>query len=57
MDSSGPAWTEAWIDVKAVSDTLGHANVRITMGLYQRVRQQVHVDAAEKVVALLAASS
>jgi integrase len=47
---------EAGIDVKVVSDTLGHANVRITMDLYQHVRQQVHVDAAERVVELLASS-
>jgi integrase len=45
---------EAGVDIKVVSHLLGHANTKITMDLYQHVRQQVHVDAAERVVDLLA---
>jgi integrase len=44
---------EAGIDVKIVSEMLGHSTTRITQDLYQHVRHQVHVDSAEKVVALL----
>jgi integrase len=48
---------EAGVDIKVVSDLLGHANTRITQDIYQHVRQQIHVDAAEKVVELLASST
>jgi integrase len=44
---------DAGIDVKIVSDQLGRSTTRITQDLYQHVRLQLHVDAAEKVVALL----
>ncbi len=44
---------EAGLDIKVVSDQLGHSTTRITHDLYQHVRQAVHDDAAEKVVALL----
>jgi integrase len=44
---------EAGVDIKIVSDQLGHSTTRITQDLYQHVRRQVHQDAAEKVVALL----
>lgn len=44
---------EAGIDVKIVSEQLGHSTTRITQDLYQHVRLQVHVDSAEKVVQLL----
>jgi integrase len=44
---------EAGIDVKIVSEQLGHSTTRITQDLYQHVRHQVHADSAEKVVALL----
>lgn len=46
---------EAGLDVKIVSDQLGHATTTITRDLYQHVRRAVHDDAAEKVVALLPA--
>jgi integrase len=46
---------EAGLDVKIVSDQLGHATTRITHDLYQHVRRAVHEDAAEKVEELLAA--
>ncbi len=44
---------EAGIDIKIVSDQLGHSTTRITQDLYQHVRLQVHTDSAEKVVDLL----
>lgn len=44
---------EAGIDIKIVSDQLGHATTRITQDLYTHVRRQVHDDAAEKIVSLL----
>ena len=44
---------EAGIDIKIVSEQLGHSTTRITQDLYQHVRHQVHADSAEKVVALL----
>jgi integrase len=44
---------EAGVDVKIVSEQLGHSTTRITQDLSQHVRLQVHVDSAEKVVALL----
>ena len=46
---------EAGIDIKIVSEQLGHSTTRITQDLYQHVRHQVHVDSAEKVVDLLPA--
>jgi len=47
------ATLEAGIDIKIVSEQLGHSTTRITQDLYQHVRHQVHADSAEKVVALL----
>lgn len=44
---------EAGLDIKVVSERLGHSTTRITQDLYTHVRQAVHDDAAEKVVALL----
>jgi integrase len=44
---------EAGIDVKIVSEQLGHSTTRITQDQYQHVRLQVHADSAERVVALL----
>ena len=44
---------EAGIDIKIVSEQLGHSTTRITQDLYQHVRHQVHVDSAERVVELL----
>lgn len=46
---------EAGVDIKIVSDELGHSTTTITRDLYQHVRRAVHGDAAEKVVALLPA--
>jgi integrase len=45
---------EAGIDIKVVSDKLGHSTTTITRDTYQHVRRAQHRDAAEKVVALLA---
>jgi integrase len=45
---------EAGVDVKVVSDQLGHSTTTITRDTYQHVRRVQHRDAAEKVVALLA---
>ena len=45
---------EAGIDIKVVSDQLGHSTTTITRDTYQHVRRAQHRDAAEKVVALLA---
>jgi integrase len=44
---------EAGVDIKIVSEQLGHSTTRITQDLYQHVRHQVHLDSAEKVVELL----
>jgi integrase len=44
---------EAGVDVKIVSEQLGHSTTRITQDIYQHVRRQQHQDAAERVVALL----
>lgn len=44
---------EAGVDIKIVSEQLGHSTTRITQDLYQHVRLQVHQDSAEKVVDLL----
>jgi integrase len=44
---------EAGVDIKIVSEQLGHSTTRITQDLYQHVRHQVHADSAEKVVDLL----
>lgn len=44
---------EAGVDIKIVSDQLGHSTTRIIQDLYQHVRLQVHVDSAEKGVELL----
>ena len=43
----------AGVDIKIVSEQLGHSTTRITQDLYQHVRLQVHQDSAEKVVELL----
>lgn len=44
---------EAGLDVKIVSDQLGHSTSTITRDLYQHVRRAVHDEAAEAVVRLL----
>ncbi|HEY0696312.1 MAG TPA: tyrosine-type recombinase/integrase [Micromonospora sp.] len=44
---------EAGIDVKVVSEQMGHATTTITRDLYQHVRRAVQDGAAEAVVALL----
>ena len=44
---------EAGVDIKVVSEQLGHSTTRISQDLYQHVRIQMQIDAAETVVALL----
>jgi integrase len=44
---------EAGLDIKIVSDQLGHSTTQITQDLYTHVRQALHDAAAEQVVALL----
>ena len=44
---------EAGIDIKVVSEQLGHSTTAITQNLYQHVRRAVHDGAAEAVVRLL----
>jgi integrase len=44
---------EAKVDVKIVSEQLGHSSERITRGLYQHVSVQMQIGAVETVVALL----
>jgi integrase len=44
---------EAGVDIKIVSEQLGHSTTRITQDLYQHVRLQVHQDSADKVRQLL----
>jgi integrase len=53
MHTAATLALEAGIDIKIVSEQLGHSTTRITQDLYQHVRHQVHVDSAEKVVELL----
>lgn len=43
----------AGIDVKAVSETLGHSDTRITRDTYQSVLDDLARDAAEKVTQLV----
>jgi len=44
---------ESKVDIKIVSEMLGHSTTRITQDLYQHVRIQLQIDAAEQAVALL----
>jgi integrase len=44
---------EAGVDVRVVSDQLGHSTTTITRDTYQHVRRAQHRNAAEKVVVLL----
>jgi integrase len=44
---------EAGVDIKVVSERMGHSTTAITQNLYQHVRRQVHDGAAEAVVWLL----
>jgi hypothetical protein len=52
-ERDGELALEAGVDIKIVSEQLGHSTTRITQVLYQHVRHRVHVDSAEKVVDLL----
>jgi integrase len=44
---------EAGVDIKLVSEQLGHSTTRITQDLYTHVRRELHDDAAERIVSLL----
>jgi len=44
---------EAGVDIKVVSERMGHSTTTITQNLYQHVRRAVHDKAAEAVVQLL----
>lgn len=44
---------EAGLDIKIVSDQLGHSTTRITQDLYTHVRQQLHNEGAAKILNLL----
>ncbi len=44
---------EAGVDIKVVSEGLGHSNTNITQNLYTHVRRVLHDNAAEAVVQLL----
>jgi integrase len=44
---------QAKVDIKIVSEQLGHSTTRITQDLYQQVSVQLQIDAAETTVALL----
>jgi len=46
---------EAGVDLKAVSDQLGHSAIAITADTYAHVRRAVQDANAEKIVALLSA--
>lgn len=46
---------EAKADIKVVCEQLGHSTTTITRDLYQHVRIQLQIDAAEQTVALLPA--
>ncbi len=43
----------AGVDIKVVSETLGHSDTRITRDIYQAVLDDLARDAAEKVVQLV----
>lgn len=43
----------AGVDIKVVSETLGHSDTRITRDIYQSVLDDLARDAAEKVVQLV----
>jgi integrase len=42
---------ESGIDIKVVSDQLGHSTTRITHDLYQHVVRRLHDEAAERIAA------
>lgn len=42
---------ESSVDIKVVSDQLGHATTKITLDLYQHVARRLHDEAAERVAA------
>lgn len=44
---------EAGVDVKIVSERLGHANTGITQNTYQHVRRAVHRGAVDQIVSLI----
>jgi len=44
---------EAGVDIKVVSERMGHSTTVITQNLYQHVRRVVHDKAAEAIVQLL----
>jgi integrase len=44
---------EAGVDIKVVSERMGHSNTSITQNLYQHVRRAVHDKAVEAVIQLL----
>jgi integrase len=44
---------ESGIDIKLVSDMLGHSSTRITYDVYQHVSRQLHDDAAARVAAVV----
>jgi integrase len=44
---------ESGIDIKVVSDQLGHATTKITLDLYQHVVRRLHDEAAERVASLI----
>jgi hypothetical protein len=43
----------AGVDIKVVSETLGHSDTRVTRDIYQAVLDDLARDAAEKVVQLV----
>ena len=44
---------EAGVDIKVVSERMGHSTTTITQNLHQHVRRVVHARAAEAIVQLL----
>lgn len=48
---------EAGVDIKIVSERLGHSSTSITQNLYQHVRRSLHDQAADAVVNLLPAKA
>ena len=44
---------EAGVDIKVVSDMLGHSTTRITLDIYQHVVRRLHDEAADRVEALV----
>ena len=51
--TAGSLGHEAGLDLKEVSELLGHSSIAITADIYPHLRQPLHDANAEKIVALI----